>query len=159
MIKKALISIGLILAGILICYTIEVILARTETPAIVQAALASDRIKLELADFSEEELTVLLKIQDPNFYHYKGVDFSTPGAGITSLSQGLVKMYYFENFELGIQKIKQTLVARFAFDVLTPKDTILKLFVNEVYLGENGGTQLRGLKMDPIHFLKNHLRV
>lgn len=146
MIKKALIIAGLIITGIILYYTIEIIIARAETADIVQTALASDRIKLELSDFSNEQLTALLKIQDPNFYNHNGFDFTTPGAGITSLSQGLVKMYYFEDFQPGIKKIKQTLVARFAFDVLTPKDTILKLFVNEVYLGENEGQTIKGFE-------------
>jgi hypothetical protein len=68
-------------------------------------------------------------------------------------------MYYFENFKPGIQKIKQTLISRFAFDNLTPKDTILKLFINEVYLGENGDVRLKVLRTPPIHISRNHLTI
>jgi membrane carboxypeptidase/penicillin-binding protein len=87
-----------------------------------------------------------LKVQDPNFYHHKGYDFETPGAGVTSLSQGLVKFYYFDEFKPGLAKIKQTLIARFAFDALTPKDTILKLFINKVYLGQGNGKPIYGFE-------------
>jgi len=145
-IKKALIITGLVLTSIVLYYTIVIINARVDTPDIVQRALTSDRIKLKLTDFSKEQLEALLKIQDPNFYNHKGVDISTPGAGVTTISQALVKMYYFKDFKPGIQKIKQTLIAKFAFDNLTPKDTILKLFINEVYLGQNGGQAVKGFE-------------
>ena len=55
-------------------------------------------------------------------------------------------MYYFDNFKPGIQKIKQTLIARFAFDIMTPKDTILKLFINDVYLGQHNGKAINGFE-------------
>jgi membrane peptidoglycan carboxypeptidase len=146
MIKKAILTLALLLTSTIVYYSIVIIIARTETRDIVQKALTSDRMKLELMDFSSEQLEALLKVEDPNFYHHKGFDISTPGAGVTTISQGLVKMYYFENFKPGIQKIKQTLIARFAFDILTPKDTILKLFVNEVYLGQNGRQAINGFE-------------
>ena len=146
MIKKTLIAIGVVLTIIVMYYTVVIINARVDTPDIVHQALTSDRMKLELTDLSDEQLKALLKIQDPNFYNHNGFDFSTPGAGVTTISQGLVKMYYFEKFKPGIQKIKQTLIARFAFDNLTPKDTILKLFINEVYLGENEGHTIKGFE-------------
>lgn len=99
-----------------------------------------------MEDLSAEQLDALLKIQDPGFYNHKGVDFSTPGTGVTTISQGLVKMYYFDHFEPGIKKVEQTLIARFAFDPLTPKDTILKLFINEAYLGQEDGKPLKGFE-------------
>ena len=126
-----------------IYYFIVIINARVDTPGIVHRALTTGMIKLELADLNEQQLKALIKIQDPNFYHHKGVDFRTPGTGATTISQSLVKMYYFENFKPGVQKINQTLIARFAFDNLTPKDTILKLFINDVYLGENKGHTIK----------------
>ncbi len=153
MIKKILLTIGIVLAGLLIYYTVVVIDARIDTPEIVQQVLKSDRIKLELSDFSTEQIEALLKIQDPNFYNHKGVDMSTPGAGITTISQGLVKMYYFGDFKPGIEKIKQVVISRFAFDVQVPKDTILKLFINEVYLGHNKGRIIKGYEDASIEYL------
>lgn len=146
MIRKTFLITALLLAGVVTYYTIVIVIARVETPDLVQKALASDRIKLELTDLSNEQVNALLKIQDPNFYHHKGFDFSTPGTGVTTISQGLVKLYYFENFKPGIQKIRQTLIARYAFDNLTPKDTILKLFINEVYLGGHDGHPVYGFE-------------
>lgn len=144
--KKISLFIGFAFLSIFIYYFSAIMIAREKTKELVDRALASDRIKLELNDLTPEQLDALLKIQDPNFYNHKGVDFVTPGTGVTTLSQGLVKMYYFDNFKPGPQKIKQTLIARFAFDPLTPKDTILKLFINEAYLGEENGKPLKGFE-------------
>lgn len=144
--KKILPVAGLLIIAPLIYYSVVILNARAKTPAIVEDALNSGRMRLEMNDFTNEQLQALLKVQDPNFYNHKGFDITTPGAGVTTISQGLVKMYYFDNFKPGIQKIKQTLIARFAFDIMTPKDTILKLFINEVYLGQHNGKEVNGFE-------------
>ncbi|MBC5992356.1 transglycosylase domain-containing protein [Pontibacter cellulosilyticus] len=144
--NKFAVGIGVLLLIIVVYYTAVVLIARAETEEIVVTALSSDKIKLRLDDLTDEQLEALLKVQDPGFYSHQGFDFETPGTGVTTLSQGLVKMYYFDNFKPGIGKVKQTLIARFAFDPLTPKDTTLLLFINEVYLGEKGGAPLKGFE-------------
>ena len=131
-IKRIVSVVGILILVSLVYYTIVILNARAKTPTIVQDALNSERMKLELNDLTNEQLQALLKVQDQNFYNHNGFDISTPGTGVTTISQGLVKFYYFDNFKPGIQKIKQTLISRFAFDVMTPKDTILKLFINKL---------------------------
>jgi membrane peptidoglycan carboxypeptidase len=79
-------------------------------------------------------------------FNNKGVDTKTPGTGKTTITQGLVKFYYFDHFERGVQKIKQTLIARFVFDPYVPKDTQLLLFINEMYLGVQNKMQIKGLE-------------
>ncbi|WP_215225286.1 transglycosylase domain-containing protein [Echinicola shivajiensis] len=145
-IKIVLLSLGILLTIVFAYYLVIVMDARAKTPEIVSRALSPDKIKLELSDLTEEQLDALLKIQDPNFYHHKGFDISTPGAGVTTLSQGLVKLFYFERFKPGIAKIKQSLIARFAFDPLTPKDTILKLFINHAYMGQGNRKAIYGFE-------------
>ena len=144
--KKILLLIGFAVIAGLVYYAAIILDARAKTPSIVQDALNSGRMKLDLNDLTDGQLKALLKVQDPNFYHHNGFDISTPGTGVTTISQGLVKMYYFVNFKPGVQKIKQTLIARFAFDVMTPKDTILKLFINDVYLGQHNGKEIKGFE-------------
>ncbi|UCS94811.1 transglycosylase domain-containing protein [Echinicola marina] len=143
-IKIGLLSLGILLSLIFTYYFIIVMNARAKTPEILHHALSPDQIKLELSDLTKKQLDELLKIQDPNFYHHKGFDISTPGAGVTTISQGLVKLFYFERFKPGIAKIKQSLIARYAFDPLTPKDTILKLFINHAYMGQGNRTAIYG---------------
>ncbi len=142
--KIFLFSVGLLLAAVFIYYFIVVMNARAKTPEIVTNALRPESILLELEDLTKQQLDALIKIQDPNFYNHKGFDISTPGAGVTTLSQGLVKLFYFDDFKPGLAKIKQTLIARFAFDPLTPKDTILKLFINHAYMGQGNGRAMYG---------------
>ncbi len=144
--KKILLTLSFLLVLTTGYYLATILVARANTTEIVAAALASDSMKLELTDLSEQQLNALIKVQDPGFYTHNGVDFTTPGTGVTTISQGLVKMYYFENFKPGPQKIEQTLIARFAFDPLTPKETILKLFINEAYLGQTNGKPLKGFE-------------
>lgn len=144
--RKILLGAGLLFLLVIGYYTAAILIARSNTEELVGSALESDRMKLELTDLSKEQLNALLKIQDPGFYTHKGVDFETPGTGVTTISQGLVKMYYFDKFQPGIKKIEQSVIARFAFDPLTPKDTILKLFINEAYLGQENGKPLKGFE-------------
>lgn len=144
--RAALQILGAGVAVFIIYNFIVVVNARKDTPLIVQKALQSEAMKLELSDLSREQLDILLKVQDPNFYTHKGYDFDTPGTGLTTISQGLVKIFYFKDFKPGVQKIKQTLISRFAFDALTPKDTILKLFINKVYLGHHQGKAVNGFE-------------
>ena len=144
--KLICVCVGFILVLIVVYYTIVIINARANTHDIVNGALNSGRMKLKLTDLSIDQRQALLKIQDQNFYHHKGFDITTPGTGLTTISQGLVKIYYFDNFEPGLQKIKQSLISRFAFDIMTPKDTILKLFINDVYLGHHNGKPISGFE-------------
>lgn len=46
---------------------------------------------LDISDLSAWQLDALLKIEDPAFYRHKGVDLKTPGAGLTTITQSLVK--------------------------------------------------------------------
>ena len=142
--KIFLFFIGLLLVSVFTYYFIVVMNARANTPEIVTSALSPKNIQLELDNLTKEQLDALLKIQDPNFYNHNGFDISTPGAGVTTISQGLVKLFYFDDFKPGLAKIKQTLIARFAFDPLTPKDTVLKLFVNHAYMGQGNGKAMYG---------------
>jgi len=90
---------------------------------------------LQLSSLTPRQLDILLKVEDPQFFEHHGIDFSTPGAGITSVTQGFVKHIYFDKFKSGIAKIKQTLIARYTLDPLMPKEMQLRKFINTVYLG------------------------
>jgi membrane carboxypeptidase/penicillin-binding protein PbpC len=73
-------------------------------------------------------LEALIKVQDPRFWTHNGVDWSAPLA--TTVTQSIVKKLYFEKFEPGIAKIKQTLIAQFAVDPLTSKNAQLAAFID-----------------------------
>jgi membrane carboxypeptidase/penicillin-binding protein len=116
-------------------YTIEIINARNYTRNVVTNLLRSESLVLDIKDMSKRQLDILLAVEDPAFFEHNGMDLSTPGAGITTITQGLVKQFYFEKFQPGFAKIKQTLIAVFALDSLVSKQDQLRLFINYCYLG------------------------
>lgn len=120
----------LLLGSIFIYYSFEILIARHNTPQIINNILQTDAIKLQLSDLTQRQLDILLTVEDPNFFNHKGVDLRTAGAGLTTITQGLVKKLYFKEFKPGIRKIKQTLIARFALNPLVSKENQLVLFIN-----------------------------
>lgn len=131
--KKKIVSMVIFLFLILIVtyYSVIVINARSETKEKFEAFLNSDKVKIHAPELSDFQLQALLKVEDPDFYNHNGFDVSTPGAGKTTITQSIVKRFYFENFKKGIPKIKQTLIAVFAVDPLISKDDQLTTFINE----------------------------
>ena len=93
-----------------------VITAQNKTPEVRSQYLGKETLDVTLQNVPSNRVEMMLKIQDPNFYIHKGIDFSTPGAGLTTLTQALAKFLYFENFKPGFLKIEQTLIARFVID-------------------------------------------
>jgi len=109
--------------------------ARKNTSQIVEQAFKEYGTTLSLEELSEEQVKILLAVEDPNFYDHNGVDMKTAGAGLTTITQGMVKYLYFKSFQPGIAKIKQSLIARFAFNEKISKEKQLLLFINSVYMG------------------------
>ncbi len=135
-IKRTIIWVVLILiAAVIVYYSVEAISARVKTPGLVEDILASENIDMDAKELSPEQKDILIKVEDPNFYGHHGVDFVTPGAGWTTITQGLAKKLYFKDFEQGLMKIKQTLCAWLALDPLADKDTQLTLYINLMYFG------------------------
>lgn len=133
--KWAFALVAVAALGIVCWYSLDVYSARQYTiEAIIPRKIAT-RYPLEPSSLTPRQLEILLKVEDPRFFEHGGVDFSTPGAGITTITQSLVKHLYFDKFKPGIAKIRQTLIAAFALDPLMPKTDQLRLFINTVYLG------------------------
>jgi len=119
-------------------YAATVWKARLQTPALVRAVLASDRIELRIQELSAWQKCALVAVQDPGFYEHRGVNPSLQKAFTkTTVSQAVVKQLYFDHFRPGIRKIRQTLIARFALDPLVSKDDQLTLFLNVVWFYKN----------------------
>jgi membrane carboxypeptidase/penicillin-binding protein len=126
-------------------YANEVRIARVATPSLVSDAWKRFGVQLKLTDLSRDRQALLLAIEDPAFTRHHGVDLETPGAGMTTITQGLVKLIYFPNgFKQGIAKIRQTLIAQYALDALVAKNDQLQLFLNICYLGSKNGEAVHG---------------
>jgi membrane carboxypeptidase/penicillin-binding protein len=102
-------------------------------------------ITLSKEDLSQKQIDWLLQIQDPGFYEHKGIDLSTPGAGLTTITQSIVKKLYFKEFKPGFRKYKQSIIARFVVNKKLEKNEQLELFLNSVYMGSPNGNEVYGL--------------
>ena len=131
----------------LLVIVIQFCVAFARTPAIVAQAERSGRLELDPGEFSEQRLQWLIKVQDPTFYHNHGVELRAPGAGYTTIAQGLIKiLFYDSSFKPGFlrwRKIQQTIIAM-AFSARVPKNEQLRLFANLAYMGTRNGHSIVG---------------
>ncbi|KAA5605189.1 glycosyl transferase [Roseospira marina] len=78
---------------------------------------------------------ILLAVQDPNYLEHWGVDVSTPGAGLTTITQSAAKRLAFEAFHPGLGKIRQTGYA-LGLESRLSKDQILALWLDTLEMGK-----------------------
>ncbi|MDX1503734.1 MAG: transglycosylase domain-containing protein [Thermoanaerobaculia bacterium] len=97
------------------------------------------------SDLTRSQRSALLAVEDPRFFEHRGIDVATPGAGLTTITQGLVKRLAFDDFRPGpVAKLRQSLIAR-ALDRRLSKEDQLTLFVNQAAVGSCDGVWLEGL--------------
>jgi len=109
------------------------------------AARDAPSLKVRVTELSEQGVGVeslspaqralLLLVEDPAFDTHNGMDLSTPGAGLTSLTQSLAKRLAFKSFQPGIGKIRQTAYALSLERHLT-KNEILTLALESAQMGQ-----------------------
>ncbi|MCG8335201.1 MAG: transglycosylase domain-containing protein [Proteobacteria bacterium] len=95
--------------------------------------MTSSQVTLTVDELSPSQLKILIKVQDPNFWNHKGVEFSTASSGWTTITKAIAKWFYFHPFKQGIRKIKQTLLARFILHYQLTKPEPLLIFINYVW--------------------------
>jgi monofunctional biosynthetic peptidoglycan transglycosylase len=84
---------------------------------------------------TSQQLETLIKVQDPGFYAHDGIDFSSKGAGTTTLTQSLAKRLGFEKYTPGIGKIRQSGFA-LGLDSVLSKHQQVALFLNTAEMGK-----------------------
>lgn len=94
---------------------------------------------------SPRQADLLLRVEDPTFATNKGLDFSTPGAGMTTLSQSLGKRIFFENFTPGLPKGELITLTRFALYPKVDKARTLRAFLATAYFGRRDGQAVIGI--------------
>lgn len=141
--RHALVAVSAAVVGIAAWEAYALWRAESRTADILATWLAKPQ-PLVLASLSPEQKEILLKVEDPGFYDHSGIDVSSPGQGMTTITQGLVKLLYFDPFRPGFAKIEQSLIARFVLDRHLSKDQQLTLFINHAYLGARGSRQIHG---------------
>lgn len=78
---------------------------------------------------------ILIAVEDPNYSTHSGVDFSTPGAGLTTITQSAAKRLAFEQFHPGLGKIRQTGYA-LGMERRLSKEQILALWLETLEMGK-----------------------
>ena len=126
-------------------YINEVRIARRDTQALFASAVERYGTELKLSDLSPGRKTMLIHVVDPRFYQHHGVDLEEPGARMTTLTQGLVKLLYYPNgFKQGIAKLRQSFIAKYALNSIISKDDQILLFMNICSLGHEKGKAIHG---------------
>ncbi len=135
-----------VFAGVPFAYAaVTFSIAYRQTPELVERLVATSTMELDARSLPEEYLDILLAVEDPSFFSHCGIDLGTPGAGITTITQGLAKRIYFRRFRPGFAKIKQSLAA-VALNRRVSKWDQLDLFMNCAYLGTHDGRQITGFQ-------------
>ncbi len=104
--------------------------AKTDAPSLRERAKILAIKGLGANALRPENRTLLLKVEDPSFDHNNGTDFSSPGAGATTITQSLSKRVAFDKFTPGFRKLRQTGYAIGLGQSLS-KDEVLTLFLAE----------------------------
>jgi len=115
--------------------------ARAKTPEILGRVSSRET---RLSTVPARWLRMLLAVEDPGFFRHRGIDFDTPGQGMTTMTQSLAKFLYFGRFTPGIDKPELMLVARFALDPAAGKREQLEIFVNYASFGTRRGRPVIG---------------
>jgi len=95
------------------------------------------------SSLGEDHLRILLKVEDPNFWQHPGVDFSSPGAGATTITQSASKRLAFKEFRPGFGKIRQTGYA-LGLERRLSKEQILALWLETLQMGNGPGGWMTG---------------
>ena len=150
LIKRLRITMIIIISTATIClvYVVFIVVnANLAIPTLITELMSSDQLTLKPEELPDDYLKALITVEDPNFYAHNGIDVTTPGAGWTTITQGIVKIYFFDGFTPGfarINKVKQSLIA-LVFNRQVDKHTQLRIFINAVYLGTVAEQEVIGL--------------
>ncbi|MBY0420965.1 MAG: transglycosylase domain-containing protein [Parvularculaceae bacterium] len=142
-------AVALLLIAVFAAYAAyfgwRIVEARRLAPDAVAALLAD-------ADPADEALSAerkewFVKVEDPTFWTNDGVDEKTPGAGRTTIAQGLGKRLFFKRFSPGplkLGKLELMAMTRFALIPAVSKNDILAAAIATLYLGSDESGAVNG---------------
>lgn len=136
--KIAFVRIGIVLVllfVVLLGYGLSgFFAAREEAGALARKADELIRDQRGPRDLGRGRTEQLLLVEDPNFWNHDGVDLSTSGAGLTTLTQSLSKRVGFTSFKPGIRKVRLMGYA-VGLESKLSKEQILALYLDTVWMG------------------------
>lgn len=118
--------------------------------------IKEDRILIKLEEAPEQLINGLLASEDRDFYHHFGVsprgiarallaNYRAGSAvqGASTITQQLIKNFYLSSERKLERKIKEALMA-LVLEHRYSKQEILEAYLNEIYLGQDGGSAVHG---------------
>jgi penicillin-binding protein 1B len=118
---------------------------------------ADDRIPVRLADVPDALIQAVLAVEDQRFFSHGGIDFRrVVGAALANLrahrvveggstiTQQLARNLYLSARRSPLRKLREAAIAM-ALEARYDKPRILEAYLNEIYLGQDGGLEIRGV--------------
>jgi penicillin-binding protein 1B len=116
-----------------------------------------DRISVRLDDVPEDLVSAVLAVEDQRFFEHGGLDFRRIAAafvanvkagrvvqGGSTLTQQLAKNLYLSPRRSIVRKLREAMMA-VTLEGRHGKEEILEAYLNQVYLGQDGGVGIHGV--------------
>ena len=128
-----------------------------------------ERIIVKLSEVPIELQQGIIAIEDRKFYEHFGIDLKgiaraliadiKAGAmvqGASTLTQQMVRSYYFNNDKTIKRKVNEVLVT-ILLERKYSKDELLETYFNEIFMGQAGGRAIHGMGMASRHYFNKPL--
>lgn len=116
-----------------------------------------DRVPVRLSDVPQHLVEAVLSVEDRRFYEHRGLDLRRIVAasfanlragkvieGASTITQQLARNLYLSPRRTLIRKVREAAIA-LAIERRHSKEQILESYLNEVYLGQDGGKSIHGV--------------
>jgi penicillin-binding protein 1B len=123
----------------------------------VLSARSQDRVPVPLADMPPHLVDAVLAVEDQRFFEHEGLDLWRIGGaamanvragrivqGASTVSQQLMKNLFLSARRTPMRKFREMVMAT-VLELRYTKEEILEAYLNEVYLGQDGGLEIRGV--------------